>query len=261
MSVFNTNATEFSIENALFLAQFSKLSYSSEAEIKIALQLENDNTTKLSFISSKNAGFDTEVVIIADENAVMIIFRGTEINSVEDWISNVDNRLFPIFAGNVHQGFWEALGQVWEQINENLATLRDKNQNIWLTGHSQGGALAMIAARVFKEQNIDIQGVYTFGQPRVADLLFATNYDAFLGDKTFRVYNEGDAIPQNPQHLYHAGTGVSVDENGEINIQSGINLMESGGSGLASILDALLDFAGNDVNPHNIDEYINRLQK
>lgn len=261
MAIFNTNATEFSIENALFLAQLSKLSYLDKSQIEATLQIQKDDTNHLEFITSKNAGFDTEMMMLADETAIIIVFRGTEINSIEDWISNVDNRLFPIFTGNVHQGFWEALGQVWEEINEKLAKLRTKNQNIWLTGHSQGGALAMLAARVFKEQNIDIQGVYTFGQPRTGDLLFASNYDAFLVHQTFRVYNEGDAIPQNPQHLYHAGTGISVSENGEINIQSGMNLTESGGSGLASILDALLDFAGNETNAHDIGEYIKRLEK
>ncbi|TAG06588.1 MAG: lipase family protein [Cytophagia bacterium] len=261
MSTFHALATEFEVKNAIFLAKLSELAYLDELQIKTKLQLDQDDTTKTAFIHANLNGFDTEVVIMAEESAIIVVFRGTEINSIEDWISNIDNRMFPIFMGNVHQGFWEALGQVWEKVNEKLAEFRDKNQPIWLTGHSQGGALAMLAARVFKEQNIDIQGVYTFGQPRTGDMLFASNYDAFLQDKTFRIYNDGDSIVENPQQLYHAGIGVKISENGEINIHSGIDLTESSGSSLASVLDALLDFVSDGINPHTISEYIKRLEK
>jgi triacylglycerol lipase len=257
--MFDANATEFTIDNAVFLAQISELAYLEENQIREKLQIPQ-NSSNLFFITSDNKAFDTEVIILRDEKAIIIAFRGTEKNGIADWVSNLDNRLLEKFMGKIQQGFWEALADVWKKISEILDFFEEEKLKIWLTGHSQGGALAMLAARVLQEYNIQVQGVYTFGQPKTGDMLFANNYNVFLLDKTFRIYNTEDGIVKNPPNLYHAGTPVELKENGEITLKENFNVLESGGDNFTTILDTLFDFAKDGTNAHSLAEYLRRLQ-
>jgi len=104
----------------------------------------------------------------------------------------------------VHGGFWRALNQVWlSKIMPNIALLRSKP--LWITGHSLGGAIAVLAAmRLFRELpgGPTAQGVYTFGQPRVAKLGFAAAYQASpLWNRTFRFVNNMDIVPRVPPRV------------------------------------------------------------
>ncbi|NQZ11894.1 MAG: hypothetical protein HRT35_32485, partial [Algicola sp.] len=70
-----------------------------------------------------------------------------------------------------------------------------KTKSVWLTGHSLGGAVAALLAaelalrnRAYKVFN----GVYTYGQPRVADPSTAKAFDKRWPSKFFRIVNKGD---------------------------------------------------------------------
>ncbi len=257
--MFNPFSNNFDVNNAIFLANMSNLAYLEESQIRTQLQIDQNSATNFAFITSEKIGFDAEVIIIADPDAIIVAFRGTEKDSSEDWVSNLDNRLLPKFGGNVHQGFWETLEQVWGKITTYLDNFRTNNQPIWLTGHSQGGALAMITASILQQHSIMPQGVYTFGQPKVGDMLFASQYNVFLLQQTFRIYNVGDSVPENPPSLYHAGTAVELSEDNNITIKTDFNFLESSGGGLVSILDTIFDFAVDGVKAHSLTEYIKRL--
>jgi Lipase (class 3) len=82
---------------------------------------------------------------------------------------------------------------------------------LYITGHSLGGALAMLFAYRWSNPTIPIAGIYTFGQPRVGDAKFRRRYDVLLGARTFRVVNEEDIVPRVPGLLLgyrHAGQEV-----------------------------------------------------
>lgn len=258
---FNPLATDFDLQNAIFLANISNLVYLDESQIRQQLQLSQNLDTNFAFVSSKKAGFDAEAMILADKQAIIIAFRGTEKDSSADWVSNLDNRFLPKFGGNVHHGFWDTLAQIWDEIASHLDNFRTQNQPIWLTGHSQGGALAMLTANILQQYQILPQGIYTYGQPKVGDMLFASQYNTFLAQKTFRLYNVGDSVPNNPPAYYHAGTAVEITEKGEINIRHDFNFLESGNDSITSVLDALFDFATTSgANAHTLTEYLKRLQ-
>ena len=100
-----------------------------------------------------------------------------------------------------------------------LAQILYRYTPLYLTGHSLGGALAMIAAQDLTE-NFDLPQpvqVYTFGSPRIGNVAYASNYDQKI-PATFRVVVDGDIIPGMPKMfgMYrHAGIEVLVDaENG-----------------------------------------------
>ena len=105
-----------------------------------------------------------------------------------------------------------------------------------MTGHSLGGALATLCAmdvsvhtlprvRAYYRRKEAVEKtsrgistslkmvMYTFGQPRVGDIVFRSVYDT-LCPESFRVVVEGDvvtSVPKNSAGYRHAGTSVLTD--------------------------------------------------
>ena len=89
-----------------------------------------------------------------------------------------------------------------------------------VTGHSLGGALAVLAADILNAQGFLIHSVYTFGQPRVGDATFAARYNMTLGQRTFRIVNSNDLVPRLPgwlmgyrhcgQHFFITAAGALI---------------------------------------------------
>jgi triacylglycerol lipase len=98
---------------------------------------------------------------------------------------------------------------------------------VFITGHSLGGALAILCALEFCRQRLPVAAVVTFGQPRVGDGNFAELYDltqptdgiaaGFLDEITFRVVNQNDIVPRTPGCLMgyrHCGQEVFLRPDG-----------------------------------------------
>ncbi|WP_437307926.1 lipase family protein [Sorangium sp. So ce388] len=75
---------------------------------------------------------------------------------------------------------------------------------LYITGHSQGAALAVIAAALIESDNelaglrAKVRGVYTFGQPMVGDRTFAEEHSDTIGRKLFRHVYGRDIVPRMP---------------------------------------------------------------
>jgi hypothetical protein len=91
-----------------------------------------------------------------------------------------------------------------------------------MTGHSLGGALAeLCAAQALFVSRIPVQGVYTFGQPRVGTKDFADAVHARLGSGIFRFVNDRDIVPRVPlfsMGFCHYGSQRFFDNAGEARI-------------------------------------------
>ena len=114
--------------------------------------------------------------------------RGVETDTqltAEDWPQ----------GGLVHEGFQEALDDVWAEIETVLDGGLDGGTPVFYTGHSLGGALATLAA-----SRRPPRAVYTYGAPRVGDRDFV----ATLEDVPFfRVVNNRDVVTRLPPSLPH----------------------------------------------------------
>lgn len=255
------SANDFELQNALHLAQLSAWAY-REDENTLRNDLQTLGYEHFTFLhAGKNRGRDTNVFVATTENAFLVIFRGTEENTLKDWLSNLDNRFFAYGIGNVRQDFWEATQVVWEQLLEQLRFHYKPTQRLWLAGHSQGGALAQLTARRLFDEKFSIQGVYTFGQPKVGDLLFASSYDNVLRNQTFRLYTEEDSVAKNPPNLYHSGIGVKLKANGFFEIEYFGNIFETAENTFTKIMDILWDYSTDGLQAHSIQTYLERLRK
>ncbi len=121
---------------------------------------------------------------------LILVFRGTQPN-ITDVLTDIKADLVAApGGGRIHRGFLEAFNHVREDIDAALE--RHDGPPVYITGHSLGGALALIATRYLERESTG--ACYTFGGPRVADDRF------FEGIKTpvYRIVNAADGVPRVP---------------------------------------------------------------
>ena len=125
----------------------------------------------------------TQCYVANNDQFAIVAFRGSEIwkkqetfdlnKVIADLKADVDIRLtdWPR-GGKVHRGFKEALEEVWLDLLPYIRQLDGRGCNIWMTGHSLGAALATLGAGRYG----NVQGVYTFGSPRVGNDVFKEKF-------------------------------------------------------------------------------------
>ncbi|WP_071517990.1 lipase family protein [Geitlerinema sp. PCC 9228] len=210
---FDAHTTTYSPINALWLAKASQLAYQKEPTIQ--QQVKQWGFAKFFFIGDDATG--AEAWIAGKEDIIFVVFRGTD--EAEDWRTNTrlaqtlwktrqgeESPYYP--SGMVHRGFAAALDRIWYPISERVNWFRDQNQTLWVSGHSLGGALASLSLARFREENIDVRGAYTFGQPRVFNRRFAKQLDADFQSKYFRFVNNNDVICRVPFLFNYAHGGT-----------------------------------------------------
>lgn len=69
-----------------------------------------------------------------------------------------------------------------------------------ITGHSLGGALAVMAAAHLQNKYKMVQYLYTQGQPRVGNDNFAQFMTKFIPN-TYRIVHYADQVPHVPQSV------------------------------------------------------------
>ena len=125
----------------------------------------------------------------------IVAFSGTDPLAIANWITNFD---FAVNADGIHRGFGVALDAAWPAIARALGADAPV-RNLLVTGHSLGGALAVLCARrALHELRIKADAVYTFGQPRTGNALFAEDFNGVLGERTYRLGHGQDIVPTVP---------------------------------------------------------------
>ncbi|QSY49835.1 MULTISPECIES: lipase family protein [Streptomyces] len=136
-------------------------------------------------------------------------------------------------------------------------------QSLFFTGHSLGGALAMLAgARLYLEDpKLLAGGVYTYGQSRTCDRLLAEAYNKGFKQRMFRFVNNNDVVPTlPPEPAYtHVDTLRYLGSDGRLREKTSLfgNLADHARGYTA---DALAP-AGDGVRDHSIHQHIAALEK
>jgi len=124
------------------------------------------------------------------DGMLVLAFRGTEMNA-RDIHSDIDAVLTSLEGEEkVHRGFLRAFSHVKDAIKKDLDT--HPGLPVYITGHSLGGALAILATRVLASES---QGAcYTFGGPRVGNHYV----DDQIKTPIYRIVNAADLVPRVP---------------------------------------------------------------
>ena len=207
--------------NAWWLADASFLAYGSadfaeEAFLRSPLPGQG---FQLNWLGSRDIN---RGLVLSNHTSLVIVFRGTRldvhnlmdvaelviINQADLWIDSLFLPAVCSVGGRVHAGFLRAFGEVSDALDK-LWKANPAGRKLWLAGHSLGGALATLAAAHLGRDAV--QGLYTYGCPRVGDAKFVsvlpeTSYLRF-------VHREDWVVLQPPEFLgyVHAGTLQQVN--------------------------------------------------
>jgi hypothetical protein len=213
---FRYRADTFDMVNAWWLIDASTLAYSDPEYVTEKFKLKA-GFTEVKFFEDKT----TQCFVASNEKFAIVAFRGSEARLREgqsdpgyilaDWMANFN--FLPekwAQAANVHRGFKAALSEVWTDLEKHISNLQKKNLKIWFTGHSLGAALATLAA----DRYDNVQGLYTFGSPRVGDQDFKDDFQV----TTYRFVNNSDIVTRvPPASMYcHVGDLRYIDSEGTI---------------------------------------------
>ncbi len=140
--------------------------------------------------------------IISGEDVMVIAFRGTD--EGEDWLTNAGVYLRQMDLGKIHSGFSTAYSTLRPTVLDAVEYHRPKY--LWITGHSLGGALAVVCAHdLTLFHNLELSGVITFGQPMIGNRDFTESLQERVGDRFVHFCNGLDAVPHTPLGLKHCG--------------------------------------------------------
>ena len=150
-----------------------------------------------------------------------VSFRGS--SDLSDWLADFDaipTAYLPLTAfGEVATGFQIVYQTVRNSVATNLAAASAGCDNILITGHSLGAALAVLAAPdIFRKMppNVIEPRLITFAGPRVGLTAFASAFNKLI-ESCFRVVNYLDIVPQVPPAPYvHVGAEVAIDSGGAV---------------------------------------------
>ncbi|KAJ8480522.1 hypothetical protein OPV22_024249 [Ensete ventricosum] len=229
----------------------AKLAYENESFVQSIVR-HQWNMEFLGFYNCWNdyqKQFSTQAFMFSDKTGddelIVVAFRGTEPFDLVQWCTDVDISYYQIpNVGKVHEGFLRALGLqrklglpkelsrsrespppyayyvIREKLREELS--RNERAKFLVAGHSLGGALAILFPSILAVHRENwllerLQGVYTFGQPRVGDQNFGEFVEQYLDNpkrrRYFRYVYSNDIVSRVPYDdsalLYkHFGTCV-----------------------------------------------------
>jgi pimeloyl-ACP methyl ester carboxylesterase len=175
------------VEHATHCAKASSLVYSAGQALLTASTAGGFAVTA-ELTRSNNFG-----VIFDRPDLRIIAFRGTD--EVRDWLTNLNFLWRKSPWGIVRRGFWDAARSFQPEVEDAVAEARAAGKRVWVTGHSMGGAIAVLTvARLAAVDPLIIDGLCTFGQPPVAGVAFRLRCDEVLGDRYIRLVNHTDAV-------------------------------------------------------------------
>lgn len=206
--------SEFSLERAILLAVASDIAYEQAPAMHANWAEKSGFQQTESFDHGNTQGFWAHTPV--EDGVALLVFRGT--SNLGQWVR--DAKLAPIDHtwGHVHCGFDEGLGHVHADLEE-FDHLAAASKHVFVTGHSLGGALAVLAAARLKIQNeTNAPVVYTFGQPRAALGDFTEKFDQQLPGRFYRLINQKDIVSRLPPGLIyrHGGTPKRIVRPGKL---------------------------------------------
>ena len=137
-----------------------------------------------------------------NDDFVVIAFRGTDASQLADWIINIDFFSDVLNEGRIHRGWHAAYKSLEPGILAAIPKDEGKEKKLWITGHSLGGALAIVCNYSLIQQGISPSSTVTFGQPMVVDHSLAVFLASRMTGRYVRLVNEDDVVPKVPPWTY-----------------------------------------------------------
>jgi len=214
---FRHDAAVFELVNAWWLADLSLLTYAEEDFVNRTFAETGLKDAGFSVKCFGGGAVGAQFLVVHDERFIVVSFRGSDMSNF--WQELLD--VVTIFkflpapdesGGHVYGGFKAALDSVWDELRRHLREIEGEGagrRKLWFTGHSMGAGLTTLAAAKAAREGVQVQGVYTFGSPRVGDKGFGDYMArAGLAEITYRFVNHDDIVTRSPPPGFYEHVGV-----------------------------------------------------
>lgn len=159
---------------------------------------------------------NTQAYIGENAGSIVLAFRGSEkptsLDGFKDWLLTNARNFLVLPTGRIgtdfaaagvgarfHRGFMEALDEIWGPMHSAVdSAMSRKERPLWVTGHSLGGALALLAAWRLHQKFLPIHRICTFGAPMIGNRAAAQAYHREFPGKIVRYVDHGDMVPHLP---------------------------------------------------------------
>lgn len=163
----------------------------------------------------------------------------------------------PLTGINIHQGFLLSSRDIYQQILPHIKP----GYTINTTGHSLGGAVALILAMMLDAQDYPVGEVITFGQPKVTNISGSRKFKHL---NIIRLVTPKDVVPLMPpldpmdlmnlSIFWHQGRELVLFENNQYAVLSGADSM-------LRVSDFLNDIPGEQhLQSHFMSTYLSHLK-
>ena len=228
----------------LHFATLAKIAYMTEKDSKpIAHTM---GYTKIKLIDHKGA----ECLFLENNERIVLAFRGTEPKEFSDIKADLKAWKRPSETdGMVHQGFFDYLERIWDSVVRHINYGDRENKELYICGHSLGGAMATLAASRLEDRVI---ACYTYGSPRVGGSVWRDKAH-FLH---YRYVNNNDVVPKVPLWLMgfrHHGELHYINYYGNIRALTPWQRIKDGWRGRMKAWSKLELFDG--ARDHSMDAY------
>jgi triacylglycerol lipase len=264
------------LDSARFLCEASALAYLGEAEGRKAFREQLGLDATLFSVDNTQAWLG-----VSDAN-VVVAFRGTESATTLDGLKDIlltdamnllivpEGRLgHDLSAAGVgarfHKGFVDAIAEIWDPLVAAVeAELKANDRPLWITGHSLGGALALLAAWLLKRRFIPAHEVCTFGAPRIGNREACAAFDREFAGRIFRYVNGRDPVPKLPTMSLVANEFLHVQQErllgsdpmtGIVDVVGTVASKAAGGILSGELVDEAWDHLNGEVASHFLDRY------
>lgn len=190
-----TNTDSFNYGNAYWLSWLSIQAYrrSDAAE-----QLEKMGLSKIDFIDNRSTSF--QAFVGSNEKYVVVSFAGT--SELVDYLTDVTFASKPEtvsgIPGRVHTGFVNVLDKSWPELLKLVREHSTAGQPVILTGHSLGGAQAVLTAARLAVMGFPVDSIYIYAVPRTGDEEYARFVTRLFPNRIYRFVNNEDLVPRLP---------------------------------------------------------------
>lgn len=144
----------------------------------------------------------------AHKDFVLVALRGTQ--EPTDLLTDVTVRLKPMSeigaaGAQVHEGFFTATLSIQTFIRAAHEHALKSKVPLVLTGHSLGGAIALLSALMLEPSQNPVHALWTFGLPKVGNNDFLNAALNRLSTRWHRINQPSDPIPLVPFSRHEAG--------------------------------------------------------
>ncbi len=223
--------------------------------------LRDGGFTRCASLIDRDVG--TAGYIAEGEDIIVVVFRGTE-NDL-DWRTNIQARFVALQGGTrVHTGFFQAYWPIRDAMFDFLiSALKKRKRAVYVTGHSLGGALALMAtAELANHDDAEIRdsiaACYTFGGPRAGD----ASFDLYVKAPLYRVTNGIDLVPAVPPAILgyrHVGDTRYFGKPGVAPSRRGPGILQKIWRTLWGLLSFLRTFKLLNFADHSMTVYLAKL--